>query len=117
MSRVDEYLDRAAEAVLAGDGLVVDERDPQIPLPVRDLWGFYRSVAVDRPWIARTVVAAEVGAAILLARRGSALGRIGSVLLVVDAVGELVTQAYARRHTDAAGRLVLPPRPRGDRTD
>ena len=109
---VESYLDRATEAVLAGDGLVVDERDPDIPLPVRDLWGFYSAVAVERPWILRSFVAAELGGALLLLRRGSALSMFAGVLLVTDAVGELFAQAYARRHTDDSGRLVLPPRPR-----
>lgn len=117
---VGKYLDRASEAVLGGDGLVIDEKDPEIPVPVRDTWGFYRAIAVDRPWILQGIVAAEVGAALLLrrrARRGSTLAAFGAVLLVTDAVGELLTQAYARRHTDDQGRLVLPPRPRDDPQD
>lgn len=113
----DDYLDQAAEAVLAGDGLVLDERDPQVPLAVRDLWGFYRAIAVERPWVLRGVVALEGVAAVTLLRRSSTLARFTGVLLAVDAVGELFLQAYARRHTDDAGRLVLPPRPAGSPRD
>ncbi|MGC5628256.1 hypothetical protein ACPYO6_08430 [Georgenia sp. Z1344] len=109
---VAQYLDEAAESVLAGDGLVLDERDPDVPLPLRDLWGFYRALAVDRPWILRGAVAAELWGASLLLRKRSFGARSAGVLLLADAVGELFLQAYARRHTDEDGRLVLPPRPR-----
>ena len=87
----DEYLDRATEALLAGDGLVLDERDPEIPLAVRDLWGFYRAIAVERPWVLRGLVALEGVTALALLRRSSTLARLAGVVLatVFAALGVL----------------------------
>ncbi|WP_115727849.1 hypothetical protein [Actinomyces culturomici] len=75
--------------------------------PAQPLWNTYQSVAVDKPWIVRTVASVEavVGTALLtLAVRADsprsgwvkAGGVLGGILLV-DSVAELSLSSYLRR--------------------
>lgn len=75
--------------------------------PARPLWNTYQSVAVDKPWIVRTIASAEaiLGTTLLtLAVRAekprSGWSKAGGVLggfLLVDSIAEISLSSYLRR--------------------